>query len=474
MELIYEQKMELISNERRGQMLSFKIALSFSIPLTKTLSLPFLFKNPRKTLNPLLISIKSMASSWTCSKCTFINTDSLKPNCQICSSSQSPPPFSSSSNQEKWSCKACTFLNVYKVSSCEICGTRNSSFSSNLGLDDEELEVGSSAVGNVFLPLLQRCNNAKRKIRDDPVEIADNSIDLSVSRGLKSADKKVVDSDEIQPKVDPSPRKLKILSYNVWFAEDIELRIRMRAIGDIIQLHTPDVICLQEVTPDIYAIFQRSNWWKSYKCSLSFEKAITRPYFCMQLSKLPVKSFNCKQFSYSAMGRELCITEVSLQENNTPLVIATTHLESPCPGPPKWDQMYSKERVKQANEAVDFLKSNPNVIFCGDMNWDDKLDGEFPLPDGWNDAWTELNPKEIGWTYDTKSNPMLTANRKLQKRLDRFLICLRDLKAESVVMVGTKPIPDVTYLKQKKGGKELELPVLPSDHFGLLLTMSAR
>lgn len=60
------------------------------------------------------------------------------------------------------------------------------------------MEVGSSAVGNVFLPLLQRCNNAKRKIRDDPVEIADNSIDLSVSRGLKSADKKVIDSGEFK------------------------------------------------------------------------------------------------------------------------------------------------------------------------------------------------------------------------------------------------------------------------------------
>ncbi|KAJ0787757.1 putative Endonuclease/exonuclease/phosphatase superfamily [Helianthus annuus] len=54
----------------------------------------------------------------------------------------------------------------------------------------------------------------------------------------------------------------------------------MRAIGDIIQLHSPDVICLQEVTPDIYAIFQRSNWWKSYTCSLSSH---TRPYFCMQV-----------------------------------------------------------------------------------------------------------------------------------------------------------------------------------------------
>nr|XP_043622110.1 tyrosyl-DNA phosphodiesterase 2 [Erigeron canadensis] len=412
----------------------------------------------------------SSSSSWSCSRCTFINTNSTTPNCKICSFSQTPSPLPPS-NQEKWSCKACTFLNPYKLSSCEICGTRNSPFSSSssLGLEDQELEVGgssfSSDVGNVFLPLLQKCSN-KRKFMADKVD--GDSVDL----GLKSADKKVVDLDEkTQPKDDL--RMLKILSYNVWFAEDIELRIRMRAIGDIIQLHAPDVICLQEVTPDIYAILQRSNWWKSYKCSLSSDKAVTRPYYCIQLSKLPVKSFSCKQFSYSAMGRELCIAEVSAQDD-TSLVVATSHLESPCPGPPKWDQMYSKERVKQANEAVEFLKNNPNVIFCGDMNWDDKLDGEFPLPNGWVDAWTELNPTEIGWTYDTKANPMLSANRKLQKRLDRFLISLRDFKMESINMVGTKPIPEVTYMKQKKGGKELELPVLPSDHFGLLLTMSAR
>ncbi|KAK9064172.1 hypothetical protein SSX86_015552 [Deinandra increscens subsp. villosa] len=459
---------------RRGQMSSFKIFLSPTIPLTKIFKSPnFLSKNPRKPLIPSSISPTSMASSWACSRCTFINTDSLKPNCQICSSSKPNSPFStsspsSSSNQEKWSCKACTFLNPYKVSTCEICGTRNSLFSSNLSLEDEELELGnSSAVGNVFLPLLQRCTNSKRKSEDNSV---DDSVDFGVSRGLKSANRKVVDSDAIPSK--EVLKTVKILSYNVWFAEDIELRIRMRAIGDIIQLHHPDVICLQEVTPDIYTILQRSNWWKLYNCSVSFEKAITRPYFCMQLSKLPVKSFSCKQFSYSAMGRELCVAEV-LAQGDTPLVVATTHLESPCPGPPKWDQMYSKERVKQAQEAVAFLKQHPNVIFCGDMNWDDKLDGDFPLADGWFDAWTELNPKETGWTYDTKSNPMLSANRKLQKRLDRFLISLCDFKVECIKMVGTEAIPEVTYMKQKKGGKELELPVLPSDHFGLLLTMEA-
>ena len=193
----------------------------------------------------------------------------------------------------------------------------------------------------------------------------------------------------------------------------------------------------------------------------------------MQLSKLPVKSFGCKQFSYSAMGRELCIAEVSTQ-GDTPLVVATSHLESPCPGPPKWDQMYSKERVKQANEAVDFLNKNPNAIFCGDIKWEDELDGEFPLPDGWIDAWTKLKPTDVGWTFDTKANQMISANQILQKRIDRFLISSRDFKVESINMVGTERIPEVTYMKQKEDGTELELPVFPSDHFGLLLTISAR
>ncbi|GJS54509.1 endonuclease/exonuclease/phosphatase family protein, partial [Tanacetum coccineum] len=117
------------------------------------------------------------------------------------------------------------------------------------------------------------------------------------------------------------------------------------AIGDIIHVAlNNDIICdLQgshygEVTPNIYAIFQRSDWWKSYKCSLSFDKASTRRYFCMQ----------------------------------------------------------------------------------------DELDGEFPLPDGWIDAWTELNPTDVGWTFDTKANQMISANQILQKRIDRFLIMSND------------------------------------------------
>lgn len=158
------------------------------------------------------------------------------------------------------------------------------------------------------------------------------------------------------------------------------------------------------------------------------------------------------------------------------MVLATTHLESPCPAPPRWDQMYSKERTAQANESLSLLSDSPNVIFGGDMNWDEKSDGPFPLPNGWIDAWVELKRGENGWTYDTKANPMLTGNRTLQKRLDRFVCKLKDFKVESVEMIGKEAISGLSYCKEKKVRKEVKqlvLPVLPSDHFGLLLTVSS-
>ncbi|RWW66965.1 hypothetical protein BHE74_00025621, partial [Ensete ventricosum] len=231
---------------------------------------------------------------------------------------------------------------------------------------------------------------------------------------------------------------IKLLSYNVWFREDLELRRRMQALGDLIEQNSPDFICLQ-------------------------------------MSKLPLKRFSCIPFTNSVMGRELCLADIDVGGSKK-LIVATSHLESPCPAPPRWDQMYSKERVAQANEAINLLKDSPNAIFAGDMNWDDRLDGAFPLPDGWIDAWLELRPGENGWTYDTKANQMLSGNRTLQKRLDRFMCNLHDFKVDGIEMIGVEAIPGLSYCKEKKVRKvfqKLVLPVLPSDHYGLLLTISS-
>ncbi len=58
---------------------------------------------------------------------------------------------------------------------------------------------------------------------------------------------------------------LKILSYNVWF-QDLMIDKRMDALGDIIQLHAPDVICSRCV---IWVSSHRSSPLNclSYLCS---------------------------------------------------------------------------------------------------------------------------------------------------------------------------------------------------------------
>lgn len=104
---------------------------------------------------------------------------------------------------------------------------------------------------------------------------------------------------------------VKILSYNIWFREDLEVHKRMKAVGNLIQQHSPDIICfqvkfiffsaegpwdsiknwfidnlhfiMQEVTPNIYDILRQSGWWEEYCCSFSNEKAFPGPYFCMQV-----------------------------------------------------------------------------------------------------------------------------------------------------------------------------------------------
>ncbi|XP_068463064.1 uncharacterized protein [Phaseolus vulgaris] len=423
--------------------------------------------NPRKFGS---VSIPSLMS-WACKKCTFVNPPSQQRECEICLSSASPRgPSSSSSSPPKWSCKACTFLNPYNNPSCEVCATRCPVLSlSNLN-DLNDATDHDSSVGSVFFPL-QPCN--KRKAIDEVHVVED---DDDSSKKVKPFNKAIRTSGEENVELGKACSTFKILSYNVWFREDLELHKRMEAIGDLVQLHSPNFICFQEVTPNIYDIFKQSTWWSVYRCSVSSEMAYSRPYFCMVLSKLPVKSFRNIPFSNSVMGRELCTAEVEAASGKS-LVIATSHLESPCPAPPKWDQMFSKERVVQANEAVNLLNEQPNVIFGGDMNWDDKGDGQYPLQDGWTDAWAQLKPNESGWTYDTKANQMLTGNRTLQKRLDRFICHLTDFKITSVDMIGMEVIPGLSYNKEKKvrnGIKQLVLPVLPSDHYGLLLTISSK
>ncbi len=100
----------------------------------------------------------------------------------------------------------------------------------------------------------------------------------------------------------------------------------------------------------------------------------------------------------------------------------------------------------------------------------DSRDGAPGLTPGWQDVWQQLRPREDGLTYDTKGNAMLFGSWA-GSRLDRCFTKLTGYRAASIQMVGTEALPGVTYEHIFRNGSKRKMPVLPSDHYGLLIKL---
>jgi len=272
--------------------------------------------------------------------------------------------------------------------------------------------------------------------------------------------------------------QLRVLTWNVWF-QPVKLRERIKAIGKIIREKDPHIIFLQEVTPEIMEVTFKSEWFakSGYKCGQNILGLLQLPYFVLVISKLAYRMPGLtNNFINSGMGRSLRVDFLKFE--GVPITAASTHLESPV-GP--WmtggrEDMFSPQRKAQLRQSFQVIeeksKKEDFCIFGGDMNWNDVLkrkrnDGLLPLPAGWKDCWIEdpIHKGDPGYTYDAKSNAMLSGY--LQNRLDRIFWKGESLSLNRIEMVGKDPIPGLTYLKKTKK-TEKTLPVLPSDHYGLL------
>jgi tyrosyl-DNA phosphodiesterase 2 len=101
-------------------------------------------------------------------------------------------------------------------------------------------------------------------------------------------------------------------------------------------------------------------------------------------------------------------------------------------------------------------------LFAGDMNWGPD-DGQPTLPAGWGDAWIHTQPAaSSGLTYDPKANPMLKPGNRVRRRLYRVFTKLHAWRLVSSALVGTAALPGVLFEGR---------PVLPSDHFGVHVTL---
>eukprot|EP01023_Acetabularia_acetabulum_P012550 TRINITY_DN15878_c0_g1_i2.p1 TRINITY_DN15878_c0_g1~~TRINITY_DN15878_c0_g1_i2.p1 ORF type:complete len:376 (-),score=35.65 TRINITY_DN15878_c0_g1_i2:238-1365(-) len=267
---------------------------------------------------------------------------------------------------------------------------------------------------------------------------------------------------------DNSGDSFSVLTYNIWF-EDIEMAARIDSIIRIITDEAyPDVIMLQEVIARSYKmLFENVLLRYLYH----FSEPQNYSYFTAMLVKKKTVRGQCANigtmdYTNSLMGRGVMFCSLDL--NGRRICIGTTHLESVFGHP------YANKKIKgeQFQKAVECLRDeSPNILLCGDFNWNDDKEGNLES-EGLQvqDVWTQLYPQLPGYTYDGRINQMIS---RFQNRLDRMYYQIQDVEASECKLIGKDPIPNLSTVK-KLQNRSFEVPVYPSDHFGLLAKFKSK
>ena len=250
--------------------------------------------------------------------------------------------------------------------------------------------------------------------------------------------------------------EISLLTYNIWLAPEM-MRERMKALGQIVEELQPDIVAFQEVTLANLAILQQQKWFSRYHLTPpDVSKHVSKEklnHFVIVLSVYPVDKWFIFPFKNSPRKRRLVVAETQTAVSTSArFVIAGTHL------------VHAGERTRlrelQLQESLKVLSRYANVCVMGDLNIEDKVDGDIVLPSPWIDAWLSLpgNTDSNGLTWDRRKTPFASVLKRTvnatsyQARLDRILCRLSDFKVKEMKVVGDK---------LTKSG------ILPSDHFGV-------
>jgi tyrosyl-DNA phosphodiesterase 2 len=301
-------------------------------------------------------------------------------------------------------------------------------------------------------------------------------------------------------------KRLSILTWNVWF-DAFKMKERNAEILHVCETIKPDVVCLQEVTPEftrslighsILRDYQSSGpkWgWSRYGVLTLCRREHNPDFVFSNLTTEMDRNLLTTHISTSA--GELCIGNVHLESLSNPVL-----------------------RKQQMNQAHSILKRHPLSVLCGDFNIcayaNYQQDGK-PLENdeigrqlvGYRDLWADCYQQEgvtqenAGFTFDTVRNEMLSGRHREERwRYDRIMYSTVAHTADTAVpawrpvsaqIVGDLPVgQNVPFLLGQAPGTEVSAeaapvaaagvfgfstpekrtrengPVFPSDHFGLL------
>lgn len=256
-----------------------------------------------------------------------------------------------------------------------------------------------------------------------------------------------------------------LFTLNIWFG-NFKTEQRMKLLGSTIELLRPSIITFQEVTSKNLAYLKQQSWFSNYYM-VPDEIPRDQGYFVIILSTYPVVNWRTIPFKNSRMSRNLLLAELKAQINvnreysrqkswfffspepikHVYFTIATSHLES---------MAYSSiEREKQLAQSIRILNEYDDVCLMGDLNLEDKVDGEIQLPNPWIDAWLSVknNSNLNGFTWDPhiNTNIHLSEPDSTKDRFDRVVCKLLNFAVESIEITGKKPVDGLFF----------------SDHFAL-------
>jgi len=247
--------------------------------------------------------------------------------------------------------------------------------------------------------------------------------------------------------------RLTVVTFNVWFGEFMQTA-RFDALLDTIRRCDPDVVGLQEVTPEhvehvLAQDWIRRNYWVSDASARSVQ-----PHGVFLLSRLPVHGVGLCELP-SQKDRKLLVAE--LHVSGQPLTVGTVHLESSPDSTPL--------RLAQLDTVLPSLLGAPHAVLMGDFNFDPAQQAEQSrVEERYLDLWDVLRGDEPGYTEDTDINRMRLIHKRKEKRVRFDRILLRSASPgwvpSAIRRIGTDPI--------SPGLPE----VFPSDHFGLVGTLT--
>jgi len=148
--------------------------------------------------------------------------------------------------------------------------------------------------------------------------------------------------------------ELRVATWNVWFGPYQFLRRGEALLAELARL-SPDVIALQEVTPELLALIEREPWVRD---AYAFSDHAIVGYDVLLLSRREVGSFAMIELP-TMMGRRLLVAELACG-----LTVATVHLES-LRDRASW-------RATQLGIILPWLaETYADSLLVGDMNFGD-------------------------------------------------------------------------------------------------------